>query len=105
MGRYAAVRREWTQIVEQWEVSGLSGAEFCRRRELPAARFYTWRRRLGMAGRDKGEAFVPLSFSGREERCGICVLVGEDLRLELSTGFDGHELLRAVRALGAPSPC
>ena len=44
---------------------------------------------------------MPLSFSDREERCGIAVVVAEGLRLELSTGFDQRELLRVLRALGA----
>jgi len=107
MSRYAELRREWTEIVEHWSVSGLSGAEFCRRHQLSAARFYTWRRRLGMtAGRGgAGSSFLPLSFTDGPERCGIAVVLGEHLRLDLSVGFDQGELLRAVQALGASSPC
>jgi len=106
MGRYAELRREWTEIVEHWSVSGLSGAEFCRRRQLSASRFYRWRRRLGVAGvADAGNAFVALSFRDRPERCGIAVVIDERLHLELSAGFDQGELLRAVQALGASSPC
>jgi len=61
MGRYAELREEWTGIVEQWSDSGLSGAEFCRRRELSVARFYSWRRRLGTAASSDSGAFVPLT--------------------------------------------
>ena len=106
MSRYAELHREWTEIVEHWSVSGLSGAEFCRRRQLPVARFYTWRRRLGMTEPcGAGSAFLPLSFSDRPERCGIAVVIGDRLRLELSAGSDQEELLRAAQAPGASSPC
>lgn len=101
MGRYAELREEWTGIIEQWSVSGLSGAEFCRRLELSVAKFYSWRRRLGTVAVSEGGAFVPLSFADRQEHCGIAVVVAENLRLELSAGFDQRELVRALRALGA----
>lgn len=100
MSRYAELRQEWTDIIEQWSISGLSGAEFCRRRELSAARFYTWRRRLGRTATRSDGAFVPLSFSDQDKGCGIAV-VADGVRLELSAGFNERELVRALRALGA----
>ena len=105
-GRYADLRLEWSNWVEQWETSGLSAAEFCRRHDLPVLRFYSWRRRLRISVSDGAAgAFLALSFSDRPKRCGIAVVIGEHLRLELSAGFDQGELLRAVEALGTSSPC
>ena len=102
MSRYVEMRREWAEVVEQWSEPGLSGAEFCRRRELSVQRFYGWRGRLGRRASSGGGCFVPLSFSGQGAGCGIAVVVGERMRLELSAGFDQHELLRVIRVL---SPC
>ncbi len=36
----------WQRMVAEWEVSGLSQAEFCRRRELKAVTFGGWKQRL-----------------------------------------------------------
>jgi len=102
MGRYAELRREWMAAVEQWKVSGVSGAEFCRRNGFCVRRFYAWRHRLGMSPSAGSGSFVPVSFAGRSDGCGIAVVVGEHVRLELSTGFDQDELLRVI---GALSPC
>lgn len=106
MGRYSVIRQEWTGLIEQWRVSGLSGVEFCRREQLDVMRFYRWRRRLlSRSGDTAGDGFVPIRFSGEGGRCGITVVIGQHLRLELSAGFDQQELLRAVRALGVSAPC
>ena len=107
--RYAGLRQEWSAWIEQWERSGLSGAEFCRRNELSVLRFYAWRRRLRP---DSGRAasklavvggtgpFVALRFRDEATPCGIAVVFASGLRLELSSGFDSGELARAVQALG-----
>ena len=105
MGIHWAVHQRWSSILETWRLSGLCAAEFCRREKLSRRSFYKWRKRLaGVAPSPSapGGDFVPVRFadpeSGRD--CGIAVVVGPALRLELSPGFDAGELLRAVRALG-----
>ena len=38
--------RYWQQLVSAWEKSGLSQAEFCRRRRIKAVTFGWWKRKL-----------------------------------------------------------
>ncbi len=38
--------RYWRRLVAAWEKSGLSQAEFCRRRQVQAVNFGWWRRHL-----------------------------------------------------------
>ena len=109
MSRYAGIRLEWRRHVEQWRDSGLSGAEFCRRRQLSLQRFYAWRHRLDAnspAPRESAPGdFVPMSFAPETGCCGVSVLICQHVRLELSRCFDQGELLRAVRALGELRSC
>ena len=42
--------RRWRRLVGRWSASGLSQAEFCRRRGLQAVTFSWWKRRLGVSG-------------------------------------------------------
>lgn len=43
--------RYWSELLRAWERSGLSQAEFCRRRGIQAVSFSWWKRQLGMAAR------------------------------------------------------
>jgi hypothetical protein len=98
--RYEAVYREWAARMAVWEDSGLSGAEFCRREGIPQWKFYGWRGRLSRARAASSAegGFVPLSFSGEDQGCGIALWLN-GVRLELSRGFDPVELSKAVKAL------
>jgi len=40
-------KNQWTAIFKQFESSGLSSREFCRREGLALSSFQRWRRRLG----------------------------------------------------------
>ena len=40
----------WQRLLEEWSRSGLSQAEFCRRRGVKAVTFAWWKRRLGQTG-------------------------------------------------------
>lgn len=75
-------REHWRELMERWRAGGLSQAEFCRRRGIPAWKFTWWKKRLGAEGAvaqglrmtrrrtpnrvgrrrgmDRGAAFVPV---------------------------------------------
>lgn len=38
--------KHWARLLESWEKSGLTQAEFCRRRNVKAVTFAWWKRRL-----------------------------------------------------------
>ena len=73
----------WQRMVVAWEGSGLSQAEFCRRRGLKAVTFAWWKRQLvgkpGRGGRDRGD---------RRRIRGDCQR-GGDARRKASTGQKG----------------
>lgn len=39
----------WSGVIRRWERSGLSQADFCRRRSIPVGTFSSWKWRLGVA--------------------------------------------------------
>jgi len=41
-----ALRRYWKEQIENWQKSGLSQSEFCRRHNLKFHRFVYWRKKL-----------------------------------------------------------
>lgn len=97
-------------LVEAWRASGLSGAAFCRQRQIRAQRLHYWRERLGYAMRTvartqphpgpdppSSDGFVQVVVatpSVRSEAATMEVLVGGAV-LRVQAGFDAV-LLRAV---------
>ncbi len=83
----SVARERWRTIVADQARSGLSVAEFCRRRDLAPVSFYQWRRKLQDAAESE-RSFVPLTLTGAvavsiELPCGAVVRVapGDDTSL------------------------
>jgi len=111
----------WQRLLEEWGRSGLSQAEFCRRRGVKAVTFAWWKRRLGQTGR-KGRGpgprrtrrtgFVEVALprvtasgamlggvSSASDRYELVLPGGVGLRLP--AGFDPEQVARLVEALVA----
>ena len=58
----------WQQLVAQWQKSGLSQAEFCRRRRIKAVSFGWWKRRLRGTGRKSGRRVTRGTGRARTDR-------------------------------------
>ena len=96
-------------LVEAWRSSGLSGAAFCRLRNLRPQRLHYWRERLGYPIRVVGEPREPSVAAVPVTDGFVQVVVGDDApspttyvdivvggaSIRLQPGFDGA-LLRAV---------
>jgi hypothetical protein len=41
-------RKKWTQIMEEWQMSGLSGFTYCKRKGICASSFCYWRKKLNL---------------------------------------------------------
>ena len=58
----------WRQVVADWERSGLSQAEFCRRRGIAAVTFAWWKRRLRQLDESGGASRRPARYGKRRGR-------------------------------------
>ena len=58
-------RQRWTDLLSQFDQSGLTVAEFCKRERCSAASFYPWRRKLRgqKSGGSGGPTFVPIKIA------------------------------------------
>lgn len=81
----------WRERLAAWHGSGVSGAAFCRQRDLPYAQFVYWRRRLGTRGR----GWVPVRVAPTQ-MAALPAVGAEGLCIELSLSGSVH-----MRALGA----
>jgi hypothetical protein len=106
-------------LVEAWLASGLSGAAFCRERNLRTQRLHYWRERLGypikvVGGR--GSSVVPprppssgfvqvvVGPSSSVSSPYVDIVVG-DAVVRVRSGFDAVLVREVVRALASGSVC
>jgi hypothetical protein len=107
-------------LVEAWRSSGLSGAAFCRERNLRTQRLHYWRERLGypikVVGGCRSSVVPPspLSSEGFVQvvagpspsvpSTSVDIVVGGAV-VRVRPGFDAALLRDVVQALGAGSAC
>ena len=59
--RTRRTQAQWSEILRQFESSGLGSREFCRREGLAPSSFQRWRRELGSAAAAEFVELVPTS--------------------------------------------
>lgn len=105
----------WQRLLGAWEQSGLSQAEFCRRRGLKAVNLAWWKRRLRgspgtpRAGRQRRmrsagrAAFVELALPSHPGcgRLGYELVLPSGACLRLPDDFDPEQVARLVQVLAA----
>ncbi len=55
-------QKQWKQILQRQEQSGLSVAQFCRQESLGLSSFYMWRSRLGLSKSVESATLAATSF-------------------------------------------
>jgi len=95
-------RQFWEDLVQAWQQSGPTQAEYCRQNNLKNYRWWYWRKRISHPP-ETDITFVPLRFSSNKiSRTGISVVTPNGYRIECDNGFDFsklQQLILAVRGL------
>ena len=98
----------WEQRIREWEASGLSQVEYCRRHDLKFATFAYWRKRFPAQGKATGSLrLVPLNLHANANsdpkkpsapEGGITIEAG-GVRLSVTQGFDTATLKQVLDLL------
>jgi hypothetical protein len=97
----------WSGLVKSWEGSGLSQAEFCRRRGINGGTFAWWKRQLqrasGQGPRPRGRPrkvagrFVEIRLTGASSGYEVVLVRGRSIRVPVP--FDPQTLSRLITAV------
>lgn len=82
----------YARLLEEQSRSGLSVVEFAEEAGVSSATLYSWRRRLGSAGRSRLVEVHVEAESRETDAGGMTLVVGERFRIELERGFDAEAL-------------
>ena len=91
-------RRQWSSHVEQWQSSGVSQKEYCRRKGLKLSSFYYWKKRLKQNASPMALVQVPVKLAGCSQ--GLVLIVGDCYKVEIGDNFQPSTLTRLVKTLG-----
>lgn len=91
--------------ISSWQQSGLSQAEYCRHNRITEQSFGYWLRKLR---NQNNLELVPLRIKPEPshpqhspESAGICLILSEQITLELARDFDSETFARVIRILSS----
>lgn len=98
--------RFWAGLLSDWKRSGVSQAEFCRRRGIKAVTFAWWKRRLPASwgdpvqsdGRAK-DRFVEVQLPGLVSMSAYEIVLAHGRSIRVGSQFDPEVLTRLIAAV------
>jgi len=96
-------RSYWKQQIEQWQQTGLSQAEYCRRNNLKHHQLVYWKRRCLKT--ETEVSFVPvqlealLDIPAPADQASLTVIIDNQFKVEIVAGFDPQLLRQVLTAL------
>lgn len=103
LSKRAINRQRWLEHIQAWEQSGLTQQAFCKQHHLGLASFQRWRRIFMMAetsNTSSSVTFLPVNVV-EPGASSLAVLINDNLRLEISAGFDPTTLKQVIKVLQA----
>ena len=85
--------RFWQEHITAWQQSDQSQKEYCRIQKLKISTFGYWRTRLC---REKGFIEIPIKI---ESQATIDIVIKDDMKIRVKTGFDPNLLIQTIRVL------
>ncbi|MCX5661514.1 MAG: transposase [Planctomycetota bacterium] len=115
MNKSESTSARWARVIEEQRASGLSIAEFCRRRSVSPPSFFDWRRRLSASEPTRATpAFVEVKVGpgealgsqtvGARGDAALELVLRSGLRVRVRRGFDRALLRELLAALEPPEP-
>ena len=96
-------RSYWKQQIEQWQQTGLTQAEYCRRNNLKHHQLVYWKKRYLKTQSDVSFAAVQLEdlldIPAPPDRASLAVVIDHQFKVEVTEGFDPQLLRQVIIAL------
>ena len=96
-------RSYWKQQIEQWQQTGLTQAEYCRRNNLKHHQLVYWKKRYLKTQSDVSFAAIQLEdlldIHAPADQASLTVVIDSPLKVEVTEGFDPQLLRQVIIAL------
>ena len=96
-------RSYWKQQIEQWQQTGLTQAEYCRRNNLKHHQLVYWKKRYLKTQTEVSFAAVQLEdlldIPAPADQSSLTVVIDNQFKVEVTEGFDPQLLRQLIVAL------
>lgn len=92
------IRKKWIARMQDWHNSGLSGAAWCKEKEIAYHQFTYWKSRIDQSADQKLGPHSFVEIDDHPESSGIEVILA-NASIHLSKDFDSLTFLRCLQAL------
>ena len=96
-------RGYWKRHIDSWQQTGLSQAEYCRRHNLKHHQLVYWKKRFIKCETQVSFAALKLAdlldMPKQAQRPALCLVVNDQFKIEIRTGFDAQLLRQLIFAL------
>ena len=96
-------RNYWKQQIDSWQQTGLSQTEYCRRHNLKHHQLVYWKKRFLKT--ETAVTFAALQLDdlldipGQPQRESLCLIINDQFKVEIRSGFDAQLLRQLIFAL------
>jgi hypothetical protein len=96
-------RSYWKQHLDSWQQTGLTQVEYCRQHNLKHHQLVYWKKRFLKT--ETNVSFVPLKLEdllempARQDQASLTLVINNQFKIEIRTGFDAQLLRQLIFAL------
>ena len=96
-------RNYWKHHIDSWQGSGLTQVQYCRQHNLKHHQLVYWKKRFLKTETDV--SLVPLQLEdlldipSQPDRAALCLVVNDQFKIEISSGFDAQLLRQLIFVL------
>jgi len=96
-------RSYWKQHIDSWQQTGLTQVEYCRQHNLKHHQLVYWKKRFLKT--ETNVSFVPLKLENlleipaRQDPSSLTLVINNQFKIEIRTGFDAQLLRQLIFAL------
>jgi hypothetical protein len=100
-GDYQLERKDiWVQKLQDWEMSGLKRAEYCRQNQIPVSTFDYWRKRIrkesALSSDEKGLVKLPM-FLKQSTQVSYSIDYPSGHKIQIPENYSSEPLKRLIR--------
>ena len=105
MDNFNKTKKFWSSKINQFEISNMTRAEFCKQNKLSVKTFEHWHKKIIVKKRSASKSFVELKINDlpivTSKQSYFDLIISDSIKIRVSKYFDSELLVRIIKTLEA----